>query len=171
MLPGSSAVLGGVGSPAPDDALGVHLSHARDVWRSGKLPTSPARALTTPRSAGLAGVVFAVLFGVSLVLLRTSLPRTRWQGPSCPPTATLRMKVALTLVPIAGIAFLWFVGVVRDRLGDVEDRFFATVYLGSGVLFLAMVFVSMASGRRHPDDRGSDVSHSSSRKSSPSAGP
>lgn len=47
-------------------------------------------------------------------------------------------------MPFAGIAFLWFIGVVRDLLGDYEDRFFSTVFFGSGILFLAMVFVSCA---------------------------
>ena len=47
-------------------------------------------------------------------------------------------------MPFAGIAFLWFIGVVRDRLGRLEDQFFSTVFFGSGLLFLAMVFVSMA---------------------------
>jgi hypothetical protein len=45
-------------------------------------------------------------------------------------------------MPFAGIAFLWFIGVIRDLLGDFEDRFFSTVFFGSGLLFLAMVFVS-----------------------------
>ncbi len=48
------------------------------------------------------------------------------------------------MLPFAGIAFLWFIGVVRDRIGDREDRFFATVFLGSGLLFLAMLFASAA---------------------------
>ena len=52
--------------------------------------------------------------------------------------------IALNLVPFAGIAFLWFVGVIRDRIGDREDRFFATVFLGSGLLFVAMLFVGAA---------------------------
>ena len=43
-------------------------------------------------------------------------------------------------MPFAGIAFLWFIGVVRDQLGEVEDRLFSTVFLGSGLLFLAMLF-------------------------------
>jgi hypothetical protein len=47
-------------------------------------------------------------------------------------------------VPFAGIAFLWFIGVVRDRLGAHEDRFFATVFFGSGILFLAMFFAAAA---------------------------
>ena len=53
-----------------------------------------------------------------------------------------RVGVALGLMPFAGIAFLWFIGVIRDLLGDFEDRFFSTVFFGSGLLFLAMVFVS-----------------------------
>ena len=44
------------------------------------------------------------------------------------------------LLRFAGIAFLWFMGVIRDRLGEYEDRFFATVFLGSGLLFVAMIF-------------------------------
>lgn len=50
----------------------------------------------------------------------------------------------MNIVPFSGIAFLWFIGVVRDRLGEDEDRFFATVFLGSGLLFLGMLFVSTA---------------------------
>lgn len=56
-----------------------------------------------------------------------------------------RVGVALGIIPFAGIAFLWFIGVLRDRLGSLEDRFFATVFLGSGFLFLAMLFVGAAS--------------------------
>ena len=52
--------------------------------------------------------------------------------------------LALNLVPFAGIAFLWFIGVLRDRLGASEDRFFATVFFGSGILFLAMFFAAAA---------------------------
>ena len=51
---------------------------------------------------------------------------------------------ATKLMPFAGITFLWFIGVVRDGFGRYEDRFFATVFLGSGLLFLAMMFVSTA---------------------------
>ena len=47
-------------------------------------------------------------------------------------------------MPFAGIAFLWFIGVLRDQLGQREDRFFATVFLGSGLLFLGMLFTAAA---------------------------
>lgn len=59
-------------------------------------------------------------------------------------TSSNRVALALNLVPFAGIAFLWFIGVLRDRLGELEDRFFATVFFGSGLLFLAMLFASAA---------------------------
>jgi hypothetical protein len=36
------------------------------------------------------------------------------------------------------------VGVLRDRLGAREDQFFATVFLGSGLLLLAMLFAAAA---------------------------
>jgi 4-amino-4-deoxy-L-arabinose transferase-like glycosyltransferase len=49
-----------------------------------------------------------------------------------------------TEAAIAGVAFLWFIGVVSDRLEQQQDRFFATVFLGSGLLFLARLFTSVA---------------------------
>jgi hypothetical protein len=100
--------------------------------------------LRTPRAAAIAGIVFSILLMTALVLLRLSVPdnpleRGRWLG-----TDTRRVAIALNLVPFAGIAFLWFIGVLRARLGDREDRFFATVFLGSGLLFLAMLFAAAA---------------------------
>ena len=49
-------------------------------------------------------------------------------------------------MPFAGIAFLWFIGVVRDGFGGFEDKFFSSVFIGSGLLFLAMMFASSAVG-------------------------
>jgi hypothetical protein len=62
-------------------------------------------------------------------------------------TSANTIALGLNLVPFAGIAFSWFIGVLRDRLGELEDRFFATVFLGSGLLFLAMLFASAAHAR------------------------
>jgi hypothetical protein len=54
------------------------------------------------------------------------------------------IRLALGVVPFAGIAFLWFIGVVRSRLGEQEDKFFASVFLGSGLLFVATLFGAAA---------------------------
>ncbi len=101
------------------------------------------RRLTTPHSAALAGVVFAVLSGTS-ILLTGDVPHDPLSGTEWVSRGESRVRIALVLTPFAGIAFLWFLGVLRDRLGDLEDRFFATVFYGSGLLFLAMYFLAMA---------------------------
>jgi MFS family permease len=104
---------------------------------------SVARRLSTPRAAAFAGVAFAVLFATSLALLRSVFPGDPFGDSDWAGAGATRLRWALTLAPLAGIAFLWFVGVVRDHFGELEDRFFSTVFLGSALLFLAMVFVSM----------------------------
>lgn len=102
------------------------------------------RQLNTPRAAAIAGILFGVLFTVSVALVRTSVPETITGDLSWLEQYAGRITAAIVLMPFAGIAFLWFVGVVRDRLGNYEDRFFSSVFFGSGLLFLAMAFVSMA---------------------------
>jgi hypothetical protein len=107
-----------------------------------------ASPLKTPRAAALAGIVFSVLLIASLVLLRLATPAKADQPGSWLTDSARRAAVAtaLNLVPFAGIAFLWFMGVIRDRIGGHEDRFFATVFLGSGLLFVGMLFVAAAVG-------------------------
>ncbi|NTU83856.1 MAG: hypothetical protein HGA45_31530 [Chloroflexales bacterium] len=108
-------------------------------------PGEAARArLRTPRAAAVAGILFAVLLGTSLVLIRLAIPADPREGGAWIAQHRGKVALGLNLVPFAGIAFLWFMGVLRDRIGALEDRFFATVFLGSGLLFLALLFVSAA---------------------------
>lgn len=104
------------------------------------------RRLTTPHAAAFAGVAFALLFGVALTLIRMALPDGAEPGSQWLDGTSHRLRIAALLMPFAGIAFLWFLGVVRDGFGALEDRFFATVFLGSGLLFLAMMFCAAAIG-------------------------
>jgi hypothetical protein len=82
----------------------------------------------------------------ALVLLRISVPAHPGDTGAWLTDSGKRAAVAigLNLVPFAGIAFLWFIGVIRDRVGEREDRFFATVFLGSGLVFVAMLFAAAA---------------------------
>jgi hypothetical protein len=107
---------------------------------------SALHRLTTPRAAAVAGVLFAVLFGVALVLIRTALPEGAEPGTQWVDAGSTRLKLSSILMPFAGITFLWFIGVVRDGFGAFEDKFFSSVFIGSGLLFLAMTFVSSAVG-------------------------
>ena len=106
--------------------------------------TLARQALKTPRSAAIAGIIFAVLYGASMVLLNVSLSQETATGLARTVTDPRTVALALNLIPYAGIAFLWFIGVIRDLLGENEDRLFATVFLGSGLLFLALTFIGAA---------------------------
>src|SRR3954454_18196038 len=104
----------------------------------------PRPSLRTPRAAAIAGIVFSLLLGTALVLMRISVPADPndagdWLQDTWRHTSVI---VALNLIPYSGLAFLWFVGVVRDRIGGAEDRFFASVFLGTALLFVAMLFAS-----------------------------
>jgi len=109
-------------------------------------PTAGPAELRTPRAAAVAGIAFALILGAVLVLARSATlaqgadPAT-WLSPQSRRTS---VEIALYLVPFAGIAFLWFIGVLRSRLGAAEDRLFATVFLGSGLLFVASLFAAAA---------------------------
>jgi hypothetical protein len=100
--------------------------------------------LKAPRAGAVAGIVFSTLFIISLVLIRISVPADPQDAGTWLSGGGKTISLALNLLPFAGIAFLWFVGVLRDRIGAYEDRFFATVFLGSGLLFLAMLFAASA---------------------------
>jgi hypothetical protein len=100
--------------------------------------------LKTPKSAASAGIVFSLVMFAIFWLLRRSIPADPLESGTWLTTNTSTIALALNLVPFAGVAFLWFIGVLRDRLGQQEDRFFATVFLGSGLLYLAMLFVAAA---------------------------
>ena len=100
------------------------------------------KSVRSPRSAALAGILFSGLLIASMLLI-TGIAQvspdeisTEWIE-----TKAGSVSLALRLVPFAGIAFFWFTGVIRDHIGDREDRFFATVFLGSGIAFVVLMFV------------------------------
>lgn len=100
--------------------------------------------LRAPKAAAIAGIIFAILLITSMVLLLIALPENPRDSIAWLSTNRHNLLLALNLIPFAGIAFLWFMGVVRDYLGDKEDQFFATVFFGSGLLFLAILFITTA---------------------------
>jgi uncharacterized membrane protein len=105
--------------------------------------------LRAPWAASIAGLLFAVFFSVGLVLIRNSpligsatdsdLARLLGQGEDW-----WLLVGSLYLLPFSGIMFLWFMAVIRDQIGDREDQFFATVFFGSGLLFVASLFATAA---------------------------
>jgi len=100
--------------------------------------------LKTPKAAAIAGMLFSILLLAVFVLLRIAVPTDPKEPGAWLSGSSSSVALAVNLVPFAGIAFLWFIGVLRDRLGPREDRFFATVFFGSGLLFLGMLFTAAA---------------------------
>jgi hypothetical protein len=108
---------------------------------------TPPRLITrfrSRRSAAIAGIIFGVLLLAAMIMLRIALSEGSLETLLADEQRRALIRISLGLVPFAGIAFLWFIGVVREQLGEVEDRLFSTVFMGSGLLFLAMLFVGAA---------------------------
>ncbi len=110
---------------------------------ASKKPLTRAR-LKTPNAAAVAGIIFSSLLIAAFWLIREAVPADSQEPGSWLRANSYSVALAMNLMPFAGIAFLWFIGVLRDRLGQLEDRFFATVFLGSGLLFLSTLFVASA---------------------------
>jgi hypothetical protein len=123
------------------------------------MPSQTQQIPSPPRVVAISGMIFSVLFIVSLVLIRLAVPA----DPTEPglwladPSFRNWVRVALNLIPFTGIAFLWFMGVLRNRIGLLEDRFFATVFLGGGLLFVAMLFAAVAVARGLLDTFDADL--------------
>ena len=102
-------------------------------------------ALTSADGAALAGAAAAVLLSVSAYLLgrqpgvRSPSQDRQWYADS---GNRFTVLLALNLAPLGVVAFLWFMAVIRRRLGEHEDRFFATVFLGSGFAFAVLTLAA-----------------------------
>ena len=103
------------------------------------------KRIRSPRSAALAGILFSVLLVASMLLISgvSQVPPNDFNLEWLEDRAD-SISMALSLIPFAGIAFFWFTGVIRDHIGDREDRFFATVFLGSGIAYVVLMFVYAA---------------------------
>ena len=100
------------------------------------------REVRSPRAAAIAGIVYAILIITVMVM-------TRQAGSIQPENITgeileswsATFSLILIMIPFAGIAFLWFTGVVRDLLREREGRFFATLFFGSGITQVLLLFI------------------------------
>jgi len=109
-------------------------------------PTELRTPPVAPRGVAISGIVFAVLFSIGLLLIRLAVPADptdpgEWIGNASHRTM---VRLGLNLIPFSGIAFLWYIAALRNSIGLYEDRFLATVFLGSGLMFVVMLFAAAA---------------------------
>lgn len=109
----------------------------------------PIQAPAPPRFVAISGIVFSALYIISVVLVRLVVPADPKETGAWLSDPIVRnwVRVSLNLVPFTGLAFLWFMAALRNRIGLHEDRFFSTVFLGSGLLFVVMLFAAVAVSR------------------------
>ena len=98
--------------------------------------------IRSPRSAAVAGIVFSVLmFAVMIATRAFTLERASQVTGNLLELWTGVASFAITIIPFIGIALLWFTGVVREHLGEQEDRFFSTIFFGSSIILIVMLFI------------------------------
>ncbi|RSS58465.1 hypothetical protein [Streptomyces sp. WAC01280] len=113
------------------------------------------KRLATPWAAGVAGAVFAILMATAIVLVRIALPDgVNADEATVDAGQRSAVRTALELIPFAGIAFLWFMGALREQVGEREDKFVSTVFLGSGLVFVATLFGAAAAASSVLDEGG-----------------
>jgi hypothetical protein len=104
------------------------------------------RPLSTPRAAAIAGILFSLLYGTSYTLIQLAIPALSQESTGFSEDQIRLITLGLSFLPFAGIAFLWFMGVIRERMGAFEDQFFSTLFLGSGLLYLGFTLMASAVG-------------------------
>jgi hypothetical protein len=106
------------------------------------------RSLRSVQSAAIAGVVFSVLATWGLVRLvegpgiaaSDAEREAFWASPD----AGAGISLTLQMVFVGTAGFLWFVGVIRTRLGEHEPKLFSTVFFGGGILLTGLILVGSA---------------------------
>ena len=104
--------------------------------------------LRSIEAAAIAGVICAVGWSIGLrgLLAAPSVDASdqeiiRYYADPPPGLYTL---VLLQFIVIGTIAFLWFIGVVRARLGEGEPKLFGTVFQGGAILMAGVVLAGTA---------------------------
>lgn len=98
------------------------------------------RQIRSPRSAAIAGILFGLMRIISLLLMSSAAGPTEFNLEWLQ-NWSRNSNIVVLLVVFSGIAFLWFTGVIRDLIGEREDKFFSTIFFGSGILYVSLGFV------------------------------
>jgi hypothetical protein len=125
------------------------MSAAQPRGRDPLLPSRRTRRRwTSIQAAAIAGLVCAICWTAAILGL-SGIP-----GLDASPAEVVRFyatggtsldAVALLQVLVLGnFGFLWFVGVVRARLGLQEPKMFGTVFLGGSILLAGLLFLGTA---------------------------
>ena len=75
---------------------------------------------TTPWATAVVGILYSLLLITGFVLIWISVPIDPNEVVYWQPENSRNVTLALNLLPIGGIAFLWFIGVAQIHIGSNE---------------------------------------------------
>jgi hypothetical protein len=103
---------------------------------------------TSIEAAAIAGILCAAGWSAALFGFRSVPSITAGDAEIASyyndPDVGRKELLLLNVAVIATIAFVWFVGVIRGRLGEAEPRLLGTVFLGGALITAALVLVGFA---------------------------
>jgi len=114
---------------------------ADDTVASG---STQAQLLRAPAATAISGLLFFGLFLAASLLIHKGFggtPVEALRAKGLDDVSISAIRASLYLLPFVVITFLWFMGVTRTQLGRHEDQLFATVFIGSGLLTMAMLLI------------------------------
>ena len=104
--------------------------------------------LRSIEAAAIAGILHSVLLIVAMTILLATPDITASQREIeafyRDAGFENRGLIAFNLVVFSMIGFIWFVAVIRHRIGAREPRFFASIFFGGGVLYAALTLAGAA---------------------------
>ena len=95
--------------------------------------------LKTPRAAAVAGILFSVFLIAGLLFIPAFGPGRPARGGGLAEDQCQHNCSGAQPDTVRWHRLFMVIAVLRDRLGELEDRFFCHCLLGSGLLFLAML--------------------------------
>src|SRR5215203_5234932 len=99
-----------------------------------------ARFWRTRRAAAIAGIVFGVLLITAMVMARIALEEGSLESLESDAGRRRLIRFSLNLVPFAGIAFLWFIGVLLEMLAGRTPNIDIWAYGRSSTQVLISVY-------------------------------
>jgi hypothetical protein len=124
---------------------GVAVARDRDPF-VGRSPLR--RRFASIEAAAVAGIICSLGWSLSVRGLLAApgigAPDREIERFYADASASRLMMVWLQVLVFSTIAFLWFVGVIRSRLGDREPKLFGTVFFGASILLAGLLFVGAA---------------------------
>ncbi len=106
------------------------------------------RSVRSIEAAAIAGIVAAIGWVYGLVRLLdgpdVDASEAEIEQFFANPDTGWDTLIVLQVLVLATVGFLWFIGVIRTRIGEPTPKLFDTVFFGGAILFAGLIFIGSA---------------------------